>query len=82
MTLAPRRVSAAAISEPMKPPPTTATRVPGATALCTAWKFIKQGGVSLDEEKISDFNYLLTLQKDEEKVLKVGKRNYGILKGV
>lgn len=45
-------------------------------------RIIKQGGVSLDDDKMSNFNFMLTLQKDEEKVLKVGKRNYGILKGV
>ncbi len=45
-------------------------------------RMMKQGGVSLDEKKIQDKNYTLTLEKGEEVVLKVGKRKYGILRGV
>lgn len=45
-------------------------------------RMMKQGGVSLDDKKIQDVNYTLKLEKGEKIVLKVGKRNYGILKGV
>ncbi|MFA5668835.1 MAG: tyrosine--tRNA ligase [Balneolaceae bacterium] len=44
-------------------------------------RMLKQGGISLDDTKIQDMNHTFTLAKDEELVLKVGKRNYGILKG-
>lgn len=44
-------------------------------------RLIKQGGVSLDDEKISDFGLEISLSKGDEKVLKVGKRKYAILKG-
>lgn len=45
-------------------------------------RLIKQGGVSLDDEKISDFGLELSLNAGDEKVLKVGKRKYAILKGI
>ncbi|GAB5410495.1 MAG: tyrosine--tRNA ligase [Balneolaceae bacterium] len=44
-------------------------------------RLIKQGGVSLDEDKVSDFGLEISLSPAEEKVLKVGKRKYAILKG-
>lgn len=44
-------------------------------------RMMKQGGISLDDEKITDMNFHLTLKSGEEVVLKVGKRKYGILKG-
>ena len=44
-------------------------------------RMVKQGGISLNDEKIQDMNFVFTLEKDEEAILKVGKRNYGILKG-
>lgn len=45
-------------------------------------RLIKQGGVSIDDEKVSDIGLELTLSSGDEKVLKVGKRKYAILKGV
>jgi tyrosyl-tRNA synthetase len=45
-------------------------------------RMIKQGGVSIDDEKVSDFTIELTFEAGEEKVLKVGKRKFAILKGV
>jgi len=44
-------------------------------------RMIKQGGVSLDDDKVKDINHCLTLKSDEEITLKVGKRKFGILKG-
>lgn len=44
-------------------------------------RMIKQGGISLDDEKIKDINHIITLEVDQEISLKVGKRNFGILKG-
>ncbi len=44
-------------------------------------RLIKQGGVSIDDEKVSDIGLELTLESGEEKVLKVGKRKYAVLKG-
>jgi len=44
-------------------------------------RMIKQGGISLNDEKIKDINHTITLEKGEEISLKVGKRNFGILKG-
>ena len=44
-------------------------------------RLIKQGGVSVDDEKVSDFGLEINLSSGEEKVLKVGKRKYAILKG-
>lgn len=44
-------------------------------------RLIKQGGVSIDDEKVSDIGLELTLEAGDEKVLKVGKRKYAILKG-
>lgn len=43
-------------------------------------RMIKQGGVSIDDKKVSDKGYALTLSAGEEVTLKVGKRNYGIIK--
>lgn len=45
-------------------------------------RLIKQGGVSLDDEKVTDIGLEISLNEEEEKVLKVGKRKYAILKGV
>ncbi|MBO6522968.1 MAG: tyrosine--tRNA ligase [Balneolaceae bacterium] len=44
-------------------------------------RLIKQGGVSIDDEKVGDIGLELSLSSGEEKVLKVGKRKYAILKG-
>ncbi len=44
-------------------------------------RLIKQGGVSIDDEKVSDIGLELSLDSGDEKVLKVGKRKYAILKG-
>lgn len=44
-------------------------------------RMIKQGGVSLDDEKIKEINHTITLKAGEELTLKVGKRNFGIIKG-
>ncbi|MEX0608732.1 MAG: tyrosine--tRNA ligase [Balneolaceae bacterium] len=43
-------------------------------------RMMKQGGISLDDEKVNDINSSLTFTKGEEHTLKVGKRNFGILK--
>lgn len=45
-------------------------------------RMMKQGGVTLNDRKITDINFSFSLQEQEELVLKVGKRKYGILKGV
>ena len=44
-------------------------------------RLIKQGGVSIDGEKITDLGFELSIRSGAEKVLKVGKRKYAILKG-
>lgn len=44
-------------------------------------RLIKQGGVSIDGEKITDFGLELSVASGTEKILKVGKRKYAILKG-
>ncbi len=44
-------------------------------------RLIKQGGVSIDDEKVQDFGLEVILEAGDEKVLKVGKRKYAILKG-
>lgn len=43
-------------------------------------RMIKQGGISLDDQKITDKNYSITFKEGDEIALKVGKRNFGILK--
>ncbi|WP_020403478.1 tyrosine--tRNA ligase [Gracilimonas tropica] len=43
-------------------------------------RMIKQGGISIDDKKISDKNYSLTFKEGDEFTLKVGKRNFGIIK--
>lgn len=43
-------------------------------------RLIKQGGISLDDKKISDKSYALTIEAGREYHLKVGKRNFAILK--
>lgn len=43
-------------------------------------RLIKQGGISINDEKISDKGYSITFKEDTEYTLKVGKRNYAILK--
>lgn len=43
-------------------------------------RMIKQGGISIDDKKISDKNYAITFSAGDEFTLKVGKRNFGILK--
>ncbi|MFY0683098.1 MAG: tyrosine--tRNA ligase [Balneola sp.] len=44
-------------------------------------RMIKQGGVSIDDEKVKDINHTVTLKSGDELTLKVGKRNFGIIKG-
>lgn len=43
-------------------------------------RLIKQGGISINDEKISDKGYSITFEADTELTLKVGKRNYAIVK--
>ena len=43
-------------------------------------RLIKQGGVSVDDEKIKDINYEITFDSGSEFELKVGKRNYARIK--
>lgn len=43
-------------------------------------RLMKQGGVSLDDEKIKDPNYEITFNGGEELALKVGKRKFAKLK--
>jgi tyrosyl-tRNA synthetase len=45
-------------------------------------RLIKQGGISIDNEKISDKGYSVTFEDDTEFTLKVGKRNYAIVKAM
>lgn len=42
-------------------------------------RLIKQGGVSLDDEKVSDIGLEITFDTGSEFTLKVGKRNFAIL---
>lgn len=44
-------------------------------------RLMKQGGVSIDEKKITDKGYSVTFNEDTEFTLKVGKRNFAIVKG-
>lgn len=44
-------------------------------------RLIKQGGISIDDEKISDKGYSVTFEDSTEFTLKVGKRNFAIVKG-
>lgn len=46
-----------------------------------ARRLVSQGGVSLDGEKVTDPNHELQLANDDEVVLKVGKRKYGLIRG-
>lgn len=43
-------------------------------------RLIKQGGVSVDDEKIKDINYEITFDSGSEFELKVGKRKYARIK--
>jgi len=43
-------------------------------------RLIKQGGISIDDEKVSDKGYSVAFEDDTEFTLKVGKRNYAIVK--
>ncbi|MEX0719705.1 MAG: tyrosine--tRNA ligase [Balneolaceae bacterium] len=43
-------------------------------------RMIKQGGISLNDEKVKDINHSITFSEGDEHTLKVGKRNFGILK--
>lgn len=45
-----------------------------------AKRLVKQGGVSLDEVKITDINQSIKAESENEYVLKVGKRKYALLK--
>jgi tyrosyl-tRNA synthetase len=44
-------------------------------------RMIKQGGISVNDKKITDKNYSITFKEGDEFTLKVGKRNFGIIKG-
>ena len=44
-------------------------------------RMFKQGGISLDGDKVQDMNHEVTLAVGDEVVLKVGKRKFAILKG-
>lgn len=44
-------------------------------------RLIKQGGVSIDEKKITDKGYSVTFAADTELTLKVGKRNFAVIRG-
>jgi len=44
-------------------------------------RMMKQGGVSLDEQKIKNPGQEVILEPGQEHILKVGKRNFGIVKG-
>lgn len=43
-------------------------------------RMMKQGGISLGDEKITDINFEITFEDGTETALKVGKRNFAILK--
>lgn len=43
-------------------------------------RLMKQGGVSIDDKKITDKGYSLTIDEDTEFTLKVGKRNFAVIK--
>lgn len=43
-------------------------------------RLMKQGGISIDDEKITDKGYAVTFDEDTEFTLKVGKRNFAIVK--
>jgi len=43
-------------------------------------RLIKQGGISIDDEKISDKGHRVTFENSTEFTLKVGKRNFAIVK--
>ena len=45
-------------------------------------RMMKQGGVSINDEKIKDPNYAITFNNSEEMNLKVGKRKFAVLKSV
>lgn len=42
-------------------------------------RMMKQGGVSIDDKKITDKGYTVTFDEDTQFTLKVGKRNYAII---
>lgn len=44
-------------------------------------RMIKQGGISVNDKKVNDKNYSITFNEGDEFTLKVGKRNFGIIKG-
>lgn len=44
-------------------------------------RLMKQGGVSVDDKKITDTGYLVTFKEDTGFTLKVGKRNFAIVRG-
>ncbi|RCL65515.1 MAG: tyrosine--tRNA ligase, partial [Rhodothermaeota bacterium MED-G64] len=44
-----------------------------------ARRLIQQGGVSLDDVKVTDVQAMVSLEKDQEVVLKAGKRKFAIL---
>lgn len=43
-------------------------------------RMMKQGGISIDDKKISDKGYTVTFEEGTEFTLKVGKRNFAIVK--
>ena len=44
-------------------------------------RLIKQGGVTIDDDKITEKNYAIQFKSDTDVILKVGKRNYARLVG-
>ena len=43
-------------------------------------RLIKQGGITIDDEKISDVNYAVSFKNKDHKILRVGKRKFAVLK--
>lgn len=45
-------------------------------SLSEAKRLVSQGGVTIDGEKITNFDYIISLKSGEEKVIKAGKKNF------
>jgi tyrosyl-tRNA synthetase len=43
-------------------------------------RLIKQGGITVDDEKVQEVRHTITFEEGDEHILKVGKRNYARLK--
>ncbi len=43
-------------------------------------RLIKQGGITIDDEKVSDVNYAVSFKNKDHKILRVGKRKFAVLK--